>query len=109
MDGFGQSFRIPDFWQAEALKRLREGKDVVLHAPTGAGKTFAFEMFFENDFNGRAVYTVPTRALANDKYIQWKSRGWRVGIATGDFSLDTDSPLVVATLDTKCLIYDIWR
>ena len=51
MDGFGQSFRIPDFWQAEALKRLREGKDVVLHAPTGAGKTFAFEMFFENDFN----------------------------------------------------------
>ena len=101
MDGFGQSFRIPDFWQAEALKRLREGKDVVLHAPTGAGKTFAFEMFFENDFNGRAVYTVPTRALANDKYIQWKSRGWRVGIATGDFSLDTDAPLVVATLETQ--------
>ena len=101
MNGFGQSVRIPDFWQAEAIRRLRNGEDVVLHAPTGAGKTFVFEMFFEGGFKGRAVYTVPTRALANDKYSQWKSRGWRVGIATGDYSSDTDVPLVVATLETQ--------
>ncbi len=101
MDELGQRVCIPDFWQAEALSHLRKGRDLVVHAPTGAGKTFIFEMFFEREFDGRAVYTVPTRALANDKYEQWKSAGWRVGIATGDYSVDTDSPLVVATLETQ--------
>jgi len=34
---------IPDKWQQDAVKLLREGVDVVVHAPTGAGKTYIFE------------------------------------------------------------------
>lgn len=81
MEEFGQIFRVPDSWQAEAVAHLRAGRDVVLHAPTGTGKTFVFELFF-SQCGGPATYTVPTRALANDKYAQWLSEGWRVGIST---------------------------
>ncbi len=101
MDSFGDIVRIPDFWQSEALEHLRAGRDVVIDAPTGAGKTYVFEMFVEKFFSGRAVYTVPTRALANDKYQQWRERGWRVGISTGDYCENTDAPVVVATLETQ--------
>ncbi len=101
MDYLGDIVRIPDSWQSEAYEHLKAGKDVVVDAPTGAGKTYIFELLIERGFSGRAVYTVPTRALANDKYSEWKARGWRVGISTGDFSVDTNSPVVVATLETQ--------
>lgn len=100
MEEFGQIFRVPDSWQAEAVAHLRAGRDVVLHAPTGTGKTFVFELFF-SQCGGPATYTVPTRALANDKYAQWLSEGWRVGISTGDRLENPDAPLLVATLETQ--------
>lgn len=100
MEEFGTAFRIPDFWQAEAVAHMKAGRDVVLHAPTGTGKTFVFELFF-SQYGGRATYTVPTRALANDKYAQWKSKNWRVGISTGDRLENPDAPLIVATLETQ--------
>ena len=100
MEEFGTAFRIPDFWQAEAVAHMKAGRDVVLHAPTGTGKTFVFEPFF-SQYGGRATYTVPTRALANDKYAQWKSKNWRVGISTGDRLENPDAPLIVATLETQ--------
>ncbi|HUE97515.1 MAG TPA: helicase-related protein, partial [Longimicrobiaceae bacterium] len=50
----------------------------------------------------QCIYTVPTRALANDKRREWQRAGWkRVGIATGDLAEDTDAPVVVATLETQ--------
>jgi superfamily II DNA/RNA helicase len=93
---------IPDVWQQEAVTALREGKDVVVHAPTGAGKTLIFELWSNYGKNrGQAIYTVPTRALANDKLAEWRSRGWNVGIATGDLSENLDAPILVATLETQ--------
>ncbi|MDE0821407.1 MAG: DEAD/DEAH box helicase, partial [Opitutales bacterium] len=65
---------LPDLWQQEALRALRDGKDVVVDAPTGAGKTFIFEMIAERGFKGQMVYTVPTRALANDKLYEWRGK-----------------------------------
>jgi superfamily II DNA/RNA helicase len=93
---------VPDLWQQEAVTALRKGKDVVVQAPTGAGKTLIFELWSNQGKNrGRAIYTVPTRALANDKLAEWRSRGWDVGIATGDLSDNLDAPVVVATLETQ--------
>src|SRR6516164_3609519 len=91
---------IPDKWQQEAVSLLREGKDVVVQAPTGAGKTYIFELLYES-LKGQAVYTVPTRALANDKLAEWRARGWDVGISTGDIAEDLDARVVVATLETQ--------
>jgi hypothetical protein len=91
---------IPDPWQQEAIDTLEQGNDLVLSAPTGAGKTLVFEKVVEkNKFHQRAFYTVPTRALANDKYLEWKNRGWPVGIMTGDITLQPEAPVIVATLE----------
>lgn len=93
---------VPDLWQQQAVVALREGKDVVVHAPTGAGKTLVFELWSNQGKNrGQAIYTVPTRALANDKLAEWRARGWDVGIATGDLSENLDAPVIVATLETQ--------
>ena len=74
MSSFGESLEqfsaldevvVPDLWQQEAVQHLRNGKDVVVHAATGAGKTFIFELWSNEGRNpGQAIYTVPTRALA---------------------------------------------
>jgi superfamily II DNA/RNA helicase len=93
---------IPDLWQQQAVTFLREGKDVVVHAPTGAGKTLIFELWSNQGKNrGQAIYTVPTRALANDKLAEWRARGWNVGIATGDLAENLSAPVLVATLETQ--------
>ena len=91
---------LPDRWQAEAIQALKAGSDVILDAPTGAGKTYVFERWAEQtSFARRALYTVPTRALANDKFAEWRARGWEVGIMTGDATIAPDAPVVVATLE----------
>src|SRR6266478_3852620 len=93
---------VPDLWQQEAVTALRDGKDVVVQAPTGAGKTLIFELWSNQGRNrGQAIYTVPTRALANDKLADWRARGWDVGIATGDLAENLSAPVLVATLETQ--------
>ena len=72
---------------------------MVLHAH-GAG-TFVFEQLIESGWKGKAVYTVPTRALANDKFRDWKERGWDVGLITGDIRYQPNASIVVATLETQ--------
>jgi superfamily II DNA/RNA helicase len=97
-----QRVAIPDLWQQQAVSALREGGDVVVQAPTGAGKTLIFELWSNQGRNrGQAIYTVPTRALANDKLAEWRARGWDVGIATGDLSENLSAPVLVATLETQ--------
>ena len=94
------SLTIPDLWQQDAVQALRRGQDVVVHAPTGAGKTYVFELFVP-ELKGQAIFTVPTRALANDKLAEWQARGWEVGLATGDLAFNLDAKIVVATLETQ--------
>ena len=98
--GFGAGLVIPDLWQQEAVRALQQGKDVVVQAPTGSGKTYIFELLYPN-LKTQAVFTVPTRALANDKLSEWRVRGWDVGISTGDVALNLDAKVVVATLETQ--------
>jgi DEAD/DEAH box helicase/Helicase conserved C-terminal domain len=82
------------------VRALQQGKDVVVQAPTGSGKTYIFELLYPN-LKTQAVFTVPTRALANDKLSEWRVRGWDVGISTGDVALNLDAKVVVATLETQ--------
>jgi superfamily II DNA/RNA helicase len=93
---------VPDLWQQQAVAGLRAGQDVVVQAPTGSGKTLIFELWSNAGKNrGQAIYTVPTRALANDKLAEWRGRGWEVGIATGDLADNLGAPIIVATLETQ--------
>jgi superfamily II DNA/RNA helicase len=100
MRGLEINLVVPDLWQQEAVRALQSGQDVVVHAPTGAGKTYIFELLYPA-LKGQAVFTVPTRALANDKLAEWRTRGWDVGIATGDLAFNLDAKVIVATLETQ--------
>jgi hypothetical protein len=101
MDFLETKLKLPDLWQQAAIRGLQSGKDVIVAAPTGAGKTYIFELLIESGFEGQAVYTVPTRALANDKRLEWDRKGWDVGIATGDRSENPEAKVIVATLETQ--------
>ena len=102
LESLATHLKLPDLWQHQAVDHLRRGSDVIVDAPTGAGKTYVFELLHESrSLNGQAVYTVPTRALANDKFAEWKDKGWDVGIATGDLSENIHAPVLVATLETQ--------
>ncbi len=92
---------VPDLWQQRAVNLLAADHDVIIDAPTGSGKTYIFELLVEQNCFRKSVFTVPTRALANDKFREWEARGWRVGIETGDLSYQIDAPIVVATLETQ--------
>src|SRR5438034_41922 len=105
MSSIGAGLVIPDLWQQEAVRALQQGKDVVVQAPTGSGKTYIFELLYPS-LKSQAVFTVPTRALANDKLSEWRARGWDVGISTGDVALNLDAKCVVATREEprgRCL------
>jgi len=100
LKGLEVNLVVPDLWQQEAVRALQQGKDVIVQAPTGAGKTYIFELLYPS-LKGQAIFTVPTRALANDKLAEWRARGWDVGIATGDLALNLEAKVVVATLETQ--------
>jgi helicase len=84
--------------QEEAIKAgALEGKNLVLASPTASGKTLVAEFCALKHIiekNGKAVYLTPLRALANEKFDEFKKytalakkdgRKIRVGISTGDF------------------------
>src|SRR3954464_5921501 len=100
LKGLEVNLVVPDLWQQEAVRALRDGRDVVVQAPTGSGKTYIFELL-HSSLKGQAIFTVPTRALANDKLAEWRARGWDVGIATGDLALNLNAKILVATLETQ--------
>lgn len=104
-----QSITLDDF-QVQACLALEEGRDVLLCAPTGAGKTmvahFAVELAFAT--SSRCVYTTPIKALSNQKYRELASRygSEHIGLMTGDVTINRDAPIVVMTTEVlRNLIY----
>jgi len=78
--------------QAEALKSgVLDGKNLVLAIPTASGKTLVSEIVMIDRLlreGGKAVYIVPLKALAEEKYREFKSwgkLGIRVAATTGDY------------------------
>ncbi|NJE09458.1 DEAD/DEAH box helicase [Thermococcus sp. MAR1] len=78
--------------QAEALKSgVLEGKNLVLAIPTASGKTLVSEIVMVDKLlreGGKAVYLVPLKALAEEKYREfkvWEALGLRVAATTGDY------------------------
>jgi helicase len=84
--------------QEEAIKAgALEGKNLVLASPTASGKTLVAELCALKHIlekNGKTVYLTPLRALANEKFEEFRKyttvmkkgdRKIRVGISTGDF------------------------
>ena len=62
-------FELDDF-QTEANDALEAGSNVLVAAPTGAGKTVVadFAIYLAQERNVKAFYTTPIKALSNQKY-----------------------------------------
>ena len=78
--------------QAEAINRgLLEGKNLVVSIPTAAGKTLLAELAILKhvlEDAGKAVYLCPLRALATEKFKDFKRferLGVKVAITSGDY------------------------
>lgn len=77
--------------QEQAVKSgIFSEKNFVLSIPTASGKTLVAElaMIYEIIKGGKCLYTVPLKALASEKYREfkkWEEIGVRVAISTGDF------------------------
>ncbi len=76
--------------QADALEHVLQGKSTVLATPTASGKSLvAYIGVLVKVLEGKkALYIVPLRALASEKYDELKafeSLGLKVGKTVGDF------------------------
>ncbi|HMK47750.1 MAG TPA: ATP-dependent DNA helicase [Methanocella sp.] len=82
--------------QGEAVKKgLLQGRNLLVSIPTASGKTLLAEMAMLKSIagGGKAIYIVPLKALAAEKYDRFqefsklpiKEDGVKVGIATGDY------------------------
>ncbi len=95
-------FKLDDF-QYDAIAALNARKSVVVCAPTGAGKTLIGEYAIHRalDQGKRVFYTTPLKALSNQKFRDFRDQFGpdRVGLLTGDVSINRDAPILVMTTE----------
>ncbi|OBI18285.1 DEAD/DEAH box helicase [Mycobacterium sp. E2327] len=96
------SFTLDDF-QRRACEALERGHGVLVCAPTGAGKTVVgeFAVHLALASGGKCFYTTPLKALSNQKHTDLSERYGRdrIGLLTGDMSVNGDAPVVVMTTE----------
>ena len=95
------SFVLDEF-QLTACDALEAGRDVLVAAPTGAGKTIVgeFAVHLALARGTKAFYTTPIKALSNQKFSDFAHTygAHNVGLLTGDTSINSEAPVVVMTL-----------
>ncbi|MEM8603542.1 MAG: RNA helicase [Cyanobacteria bacterium P01_H01_bin.121] len=95
-------FELDDF-QKQAIAALNADSSVVVCAPTGSGKTLIGEYAIYRALaqEQRVFYTTPLKALSNQKLRDFRETfgSERVGLLTGDTSVNRDAPIVVMTTE----------
>jgi len=112
------SDEIVDFYINDGIKELYppqedainagifDGENLVVAIPTASGKTMIAEMAMLNSVKngGKAIYIVPLRALASEKYERFKEFekfGLSIGLSLGDYETSDerlgDNDIIVAT------------
>jgi ATP-dependent RNA helicase HelY len=96
------TFRLDPF-QVESCEALERGHGVLVCAPTGAGKTVVgeFAVHLALAAGRKCFYTTPIKALSNQKHSDLVRRYGpeRIGLLTGDQSINGDAPVVVMTTE----------
>ena len=89
--------------QEEALLEVMAGRHVVLDTPTGSGKSLvAMAMLWKGLCEGRTgFYTAPVKALASEQFFRMCNEfgAERVGMLTGDASINPKAPIVCCTAE----------
>lgn len=89
--------------QETAILELFADRNVILNTPTGSGKTLvALALQFRAVCQGRrCFYTVPVKALANEKFLSLCQVFGPdlVGMITGDATVNPSAPLICCTAE----------
>lgn len=90
-------------FQQKALASIFSGHNVLVAAPTGAGKTLVAEFAIEQALGQgrRVVYTSPIKALSNQKFRDFRE-GYgedAVGLMTGDLTMQPHAALLIMTTE----------
>jgi superfamily II RNA helicase len=96
-----RGFTLNEF-QVRAVAAIRAGKNVLVGAPTGAGKTLVAEYAIHDAVarGRRSVYTAPIKALSNQKFRDFRAEGlFDVGLLTGDVTLSSGAQVLVMTTE----------
>lgn len=112
LSAFAQTwpFELDEF-QQRACTALEAGRNVLVAAPTGSGKTVVgdFAVHLALTAGRRAFYTTPIKALSNQKFAELRARHGisAVGLLTGDNAINGDAPVVVMTTEVlRNMIYE---
>ncbi|MGZ4133004.1 MAG: DEAD/DEAH box helicase, partial [Actinomycetota bacterium] len=109
---FASRYPFPlDGFQLEAVDALSRGMSVLVAAPTGSGKTVVAEYAVERALAAgrKCFYTTPLKALSNQKFGDLVEQHGpdRVGLLTGDNSINGDAPIVVMTTEVlRNMLYE---
>lgn len=102
--------------QTESLNSWHSGENMLISAPTGAGKTVCFELAIlrhihgalktskikhlqSNCLEGKIVYIAPTKSLCSEKLESWQQRfgflGLRIVLITGDVNASSSESRIL--------------
>jgi len=94
---------VPYGHQEEAILELFAGNNVILNTPTGSGKSLvALALQFRAIcLKRRSYYTVPIKALANEKFLSLCDTfgAENVGMITGDATVNPHAPVICCTAE----------
>jgi DEAD/DEAH box helicase domain-containing protein len=82
--------------QAQAVRAVQEGKDIVVVTPTASGKTLCYNLpvikTLLEDEEARALYLFPTKALAQDQVAELMAWSDELGGKIKTYTYDGDTP-----------------
>ena len=96
-----RGFQLSSF-QIRAIEAIRAGSNVLVSAPTGAGKTLVAEYAIADAVarGRRCVYTAPIKALSNQKYRDFRDDpDVDVGLMTGDVTIHPGAQVLIMTTE----------
>jgi superfamily II RNA helicase len=91
-----------NLFQQKAVAGIRSGANILVSAPTGAGKTLVAEYAMEDAVRRgrRCVYTAPIKALSNQKYRDFRDvPEIDAGIMTGDVTIHAGAQVLIMTTE----------
>ncbi|XRP96629.1 DEAD/DEAH box helicase [Methanocaldococcus sp. 16A] len=109
--------------QKKALERglLDKNKNFLISIPTASGKTLIGEMALINHLlddnkkptNKKGIFIVPLKALASEKYEEFKSKydrfGLKIALSIGDYDEDEDLSRYHLIITTAEKLDSLWR
>ena len=95
-------FELSDF-QKWSIYSIVKGKDTMVCAPTGSGKTLPaeFAIKYFTDMGKKVIYTTPIKALSNEKFYSFQKKFPNIsfGLLTGDNKFNQEAQVIIATTE----------